>query len=304
MTEEYVLEVSHLKQYFPIRKNHIVKAVDDVSFHIGKGEIFGLVGETGCGKSTIARTVMGMYQASGGDIIFEGIRISDQKEYRRSRKQVQKKMQIIFQDSAAALDPRMTVEKLIAEPMVINRIYSDKEDMKKEVLSLMDQVGLDAGYCDKYPGELSGGQRQRVAIARAISIKPDLIIADEPVASLDVSIQAQIVNLFLDLQKEKGFSFLFIAHDLSLVRFISNYIGVMRKGKLVEMAPTEELFRNPIHPYTRCLLESMPVPDPVYEKKKKVEDYRESDYKEENAMEEVSSEHYVRKYIQTVYTDK
>ncbi|MDD7388967.1 MAG: ATP-binding cassette domain-containing protein [Lachnospiraceae bacterium] len=297
MSEEYVLEVSHLKQYFPIRKNRIVKAVDDVSFHIGKGEIFGLVGETGCGKSTVARTAMGMYHPSGGEVYLEGIRISDKKEYRRNKKRIQKKMQIIFQDSAAALDPRMTVEALIAEPMVLSKMYPDKKELKKEVLSLMEQVGLDTGYCDKYPAELSGGQRQRTAIARAIGIRPDLIVADEPVASLDVSIQAQIVNLFMELQKKQGFSFLFIAHDLSLVQFISDRIGVMRKGKLVEMAETEELFNNPCHPYTRCLLESMPVPDPVYERKKTVTEYCESDYEESDMLEEISAGHMVRKTI-------
>ncbi|MDO5411059.1 MAG: ATP-binding cassette domain-containing protein [Lachnospiraceae bacterium] len=295
MEQKCILKVSNLKQYFLLKKNHIIKAVDDISFQIHKGEIFGLVGETGCGKSTVARTVMGMYQASGGEVFLNGIRISDRKEYRSHKKEIQTKLQIIFQDSAASLDPRMTVEELVAEPMRINKVYTKKEELKKEVLSLMDQVGLDADYREKYPGELSGGQRQRVAIARAISIKPDLIVADEPIASLDVSIQAQIVNLFMDLQKKQGFSFLFIAHDLSVVRFISDTIGVMRKGKLVEIAPTEELFHNPLHPYTRSLLDAVPTPDPVYERKKVFMEYCESDYTEQDVMEEVIHNHLVRK---------
>ncbi len=268
--KETILEVKHLKQYFPIRKNYIVKAVDDVSFELKKGEVFGLVGETGCGKSTIARSIMGVYPISGGGISLNGT------------------MQMIFQDSAAALDSHMTVKQLIGEPLLIKKRYDEKK-----ILSLMQQVGLDESYKDKYPSEISGGQRQRVAIARAISIEPDLIIADEPIASLDVSIQAQIINLFIDLQKEKGFTFLFIAHDLSIIRFISDKVAVMRKGKIVEMATTEELFSNPIHPYTRSLLDAMPIPDPIYERQKKVFEYDEKEYVETGKILEVVKGHWV-----------
>ena len=267
---ETVLKVKHLKQYFSMRKKFTVKAVDDVSFEIKKGEIFGLVGETGCGKSTIARSIMGMYPISGGEVLCNG------------------KMQLIFQDSAAALDPHMTVRQLIGEPLVISKQYTDEK-----VLFLMNQVGLDDSYRDKYPSEISGGQRQRVAIARAISTNPDLIIADEPIASLDVSIQAQIINLFMDLQKEKGFSFLFIAHDLSIVRFISDKIGVMRKGKIVEMAKTEELFSNPVHPYTKSLLDAIPIPDPIYERQKSFFEYNENEYVETGSILEITKEHWV-----------
>lgn len=268
--KETILEVKHLKQYFPIRKNYIVKAVDDVSFELKKGEVFGLVGETGCGKSTIARSIMGVYPISGGGISLNGT------------------MQMIFQDSAAALDSHMTVKQLIGEPLLIKKRYDEKK-----ILNLMQQVGLDESYKDKYPSEISGGQRQRVAIARAISIEPDLIIADEPIASLDVSIQAQIINLFIDLQKEKGFTFLFIAHDLSIIRFISDKVAVMRKGKIVEMATTEELFSNPIHPYTRSLLDAMPIPDPIYERQKKVFEYDEKEYVETGKILEVVKGHWV-----------
>ena len=269
--KETILEVKHLKQYFPIRKNYIVKAVDDVSFELKKGEVFGLVGETGCGKSTIARSIMGVYPISGGGISLNGT------------------MQMIFQDSAAALDPHMTVKQLIGEPLLIKKRYDEKK-----ILNLMQQVGLDESYKDKYPSEISGGQRQRVAIARAISIEPDLIIADEPIASLDVSIQAQIINLFIDLQKEKGFTFLFIAHDLSIIRFISDKVAVMRKGKIVEIATTEELFSNPIHPYTRSLLDAMPIPDPIYGRQKKVFEYDEKEYVETDKILEVVKGHWVR----------
>ena len=271
---EMVLKVKHLKQYFSMRKKFVVKAVDDVSFEIKKGEIFGLVGETGCGKSTIARSIMGMYPISGGEVLCNG------------------KMQLIFQDSAAALDPHMTVQQLIGEPLVIHKQYTDEK-----VLDLMNQVGLDDSYKDKYPSEISGGQKQRVAIARAISTSPDLIIADEPIASLDVSIQAQIINLFIDLQKEKGFSFLFIAHDLSIVRFISDQIAVMKKGKIIEMSRTEELFNNPVHPYTKSLLDAMPIPDPIYERQKKFFEYNENEYVETGKILEVTKEHWVREVI-------
>jgi oligopeptide transport system ATP-binding protein len=277
MDKDYILKVENLKQYFPMTKDLIVKAVDDVSFQIGKGEIFGLVGETGCGKSTIARTIMSVYKPTEGDIYYKGIKISDRKEYRNHKKEIQQNIQIIFQDSAAALDPHMTVEEIIGEPLVVNHIYRDKNKQKEYISHLLHQVGMDIGYADKYPSELSGGQRQRVAIARAISIKPELIIADEPIASLDVSIQAQIINLFIKLQREEGFSFLFIAHDLSIVRFISDMIGVMRKGKLVEMASTEEIFSTPKHPYTKALLSAVPVPDPDYEKNRKIIEYKEVD---------------------------
>ena len=295
MNSDSILEVRHLKQYFHVNKNLTIKAIDDVSFQIGKGEIFGLVGETGSGKSTIARTVMGIYPPTGGEIYYKGNMISDQKIFHQNKKDIQRNMQIIFQDSAAALNPRMTVEKIIAEPLKINHIISRKEELKEKIDSLLLEVGLDSSFKSKYPGEISGGQRQRVAIARCIAMNPDLIIADEPIASLDISIQAQIVTLFQNLQRKHGFTFLFIAHDLSIIRFISDKVGVMLQGKMMEMAPTKELFENPIHPYTKALLSAVPIPDPIYERNKKILTYDVDSIQADGQMIEVTSGHFVYK---------
>ncbi|WP_411683196.1 ATP-binding cassette domain-containing protein [Clostridium thailandense] len=293
MNSETIIDVRNLKQHFYINKNFTIKAVDDVSFQVNKGEIFGLVGETGSGKSTIARTIMGIYPITSGEVYFKGNMISDKNIYNQNKKDIQKNMQIIFQDSAAALNPRMTVERIIAEPLQVNHIINSKEELQKKIDELMSVVGLDISYKSKYPGEISGGQRQRVAIARSIGMKPDLIIADEPIASLDVSIQAQIVTLFQRLQKEYGFTFIFIAHDLSIIRFISDRVGVMFRGKLMEVAPTKELFKKPVHPYTQALLSAVPVPDPVYERNKKILTYDEENIKSESKMVEVSPGHFV-----------
>ncbi|MBV7276208.1 ABC transporter ATP-binding protein [Clostridium sp. PL3] len=293
MNSETIIDVRNLKQHFYINKNFTIKAVDDVSFQVNKGEIFGLVGETGSGKSTIARTIMGIYPITSGEVYFKGNMISDKNIYNQNKKDIQKNMQIIFQDSAAALNPRMTVEKIIAEPLQVNHIINSKEELQKKIDDLMSVVGLDRSYKSKYPGEISGGQRQRIAIARSIGMKPDLIIADEPIASLDVSIQAQIVTLFQRLQKEYGFTFIFIAHDLSIIRFISDRVGVMFHGKLMELAPTKELFNKPVHPYTQALLSAVPVPDPVYERNKKIFTYDEENIKSDGKMVEVSPGHFV-----------
>ncbi|RDW19710.1 ATP-binding cassette domain-containing protein [Oceanobacillus chungangensis] len=295
MNSDSILEVRHLKQYFHVNKHLTIKAIDDVSFQIDKGEIFGLVGETGSGKSTTARTIMGIYPPADGEVYFKGQLISDKKIYHKNKKEIQRKMQFIFQDSAAALNPRMTVEKIIAEPLIINHIINEKEELKKKIDSLLVEVGLDTSYKSKYPSELSGGQRQRVAIARSIGMSPDLIIGDEPIASLDISIQAQIVTLFQKLQKKHGFTFLFIAHDLSIIRFISDKVGVMLKGKMMEMAPAKELFENPLHPYTKALLSAVPVPDPIYERNKKILTYDEESIQADGQMVEVTPGHFVYK---------
>ena len=273
MKNPVLLSVRNYKQHFPINKSLTVHAVNGISFDLRKGEIFGLVGESGCGKSTVARAIMGIYTPTEGEICFKDFLISEKRSYREHKKDIQRNMQVIFQDSAAALNPRMKVADIIAEPLVINRVYPDKVRLRAEVDKLLTLVGLDTSYGNKFPAEISGGQRQRVAIARSIAVNPELIVADEPVASLDVSIQAQIVSLFQHLQRQHGFTFLFIAHDLSMVRYLCDHVGVMYEGRLVELAPAKELFRNPLHPYTRALLSAIPVPDPVYERSKKIIPY-------------------------------
>ncbi len=276
MEKEPIIEARNLKQHFRISDSYTVRAVDGVSFGIARGEVFGLVGETGCGKSTVARALAGIYKPTEGQVLYESVPVSGKQASREQRKKMQREIQTVFQDSAAALNPRMTVGQIIMEPLRIYHMCSEKADTQRKVVEMLGYVGLDATYLKKYPGELSGGQRQRTAIARSLISDPKMIIADEPIASMDISIQAQIVTLFQHLQQEHGFSMLFIAHDLSMVRFISDRIGVMLKGRLVEIAPTEELFENPIHPYTRSLLSAMHVPDPIYEKQRKVIDYDRS----------------------------
>ncbi|MCI2106361.1 MAG: ATP-binding cassette domain-containing protein [Intestinimonas sp.] len=269
MSTEIILKVSHLKQDFPISRKLTVHAVDDVSFQIHRGEIFGLVGESGSGKSTVARSIMGLYRLTDGEVWFKKNKISDKRVYRKNRADIQKNVQIIFQDSAAALNPRMTVRDIIAEPIQASHLCPRTEELDARIDELLGQVGLETSYRTKYPSEISGGQRQRVAIARSIGTRPELIIADEPIASLDVSIQAQIINLFRRLQREYGFAFLFIAHDLSIVRFLSNRVGVMLRGRMLELGETETLYQTPLHPYTKALLSAVPVADPVYERAKK-----------------------------------
>ncbi|MCD7868204.1 MAG: ATP-binding cassette domain-containing protein [Clostridiales bacterium] len=276
MEKEPIIEVRNLKQHFRISDSYTVRAVDGVSFGIARGEVFGLVGETGCGKSTVARALAGIYKPTEGQVLYETVPVSGKQAFREQRKKMQREIQTVFQDSAAALNPRMTVGQIIMEPLRIYHMCSEKADTQQKVVEMLSYVGLDATYLKKYPGELSGGQRQRTAIARSLISDPKMIIADEPIASMDISIQAQIVTLFQRLQQEHGFSMLFIAHDLSMVRFISDRIGVMLKGRLVEIAPTEELFENPLHPYTRSLISAMHVPDPVYERNRKVVDYDRS----------------------------
>lgn len=273
MTDGPLLSLKNYSQHFRINKRLTVPAVTGVSFELRRGEIFGLVGESGSGKSTIGRAVMGLYTPTAGDIWFKDHRVSDKREYRRHKRDIQRHMQIVFQDSAAALNPRMRVGDIIAEPLIIHRVHADKAARNDHIDRLLGLVGLHVSYKSKFPGEISGGQRQRVAIARAIAADPELIVADEPVASLDVSIQAQIIGLFRHLQKQHGFTFLFIAHDLALVRYLCDRVGVLYAGRLVETAPTEELFTRPLHPYTRCLLSAIPVPDPRYERNKRMLSY-------------------------------
>ena len=254
---EYLIEAKNIKQQFRVRDDYVVKAVDDVSFGIGQGEVFGLVGETGCGKSTIAKILSGIYKPDSGEVLYRGHVVSGRKRETSFVKQRQEEMQIIFQDSAAALNPKMKVEDIILEPLLIQKKLVDKETDCGKVISMLEKVGMSADFLKKTPGELSGGQRQRVSIARALIVEPKLIIADEPIASLDISIQAQIINLLKYLQEEEQFSCLFVAHDLSVVRYISDRVGVMYMGKLVETGETENIFSYPVHEYTKELLSAI-----------------------------------------------
>lgn len=266
MTKKKLLEVKNLKQYFPIDKNTVVKAVDDISFHIYEGETFGLVGESGSGKSTTGRAIIRLYDPTAGEIVFDGKNISSKKLDKNIKSFVNKNMQMIFQDPMACLNPRMTVMDIIAEGLDIHGLCKTKEERTKTVYELLRTVGLNEQHAGRYPHEFSGGQRQRIGIARSLAIQPKFIIADEPISALDVSIQAQVVNLLRKLQKEKGLTYLFIAHDLSMVKYISDRIGVMHHGRLVELTTSEELYANPLHPYTKSLLSAIPLPDPEHER--------------------------------------
>ena len=262
MNDEILLEVKNLKKYFDISTGAFtskpLKAVDDVSFYIKKGETLGLVGESGCGKTTAGRTILTLYKPTSGDIIFNGKKIksrSDLKEYRT-------KATMVFQDPYSSLDPRMTVSDLIGEPLDVHKIYKTREERNERINELIKLVGLSSEHASRYAHEFSGGQRQRIGIARALAVNPEFIVCDEPVSALDVSIQAQIINMFQDLQEKLGLTYLFIAHDLLVVKHISNRIAVMYLGKLVELAGADEIYDNPIHPYTASLLSAVPVPDP------------------------------------------
>ena len=343
---EVLLKVEHLCQYFGP-----TKAVDDVSFDIKKGEVFGLVGESGCGKTTTGRSIIGLYDITGGTVTFKGKKISvgtgyykyairtseakikklkkDKKRAKLSArrdirdaikkeyinidtqkrelknaihdkknidKKIRTKIQMIFQDPIASLDPRMTVRDIIAEGLIINGM-KDKKEIDEKVYKILELVGLVKEHASRYPHEFSGGQKQRIGVARAVIMEPDLIIADEPVSALDVSIQAQVINLLNDLRRDLGLTILFIAHDLSVVKYFSDRIGVMYFGKMVELAPADELFKNPLHPYTRSLLSAIPLPDPMYEKKRQRIVYNPlaaHDYSKEGPkMREITPGHFV-----------
>lgn len=298
MNKEKLLEIKNLKQYFTLNNNKIIKAIDDVSLDIYKGEFLGLIGESGSGKSTLGKSIVGINKITGGEIKYDGITISDKKSKRIKREIISKKIQFIFQDSTSCLNSRMTVKDIIEEPMKLQKLYKSKKEREKVVYDLLDVVGLDRSSINKYPYDLSGGQRQRVGIARAISTKPEFIIADEPIASLDVSMQAQIINLFKKIKKNNNLTFLFISHDLSMVRYISDRIAVIYKGKIVEVAPTDELYSNPIHPYTKMLIAANLQEDNSSNKKDgfKNKDYDikyNENYNEDAKWIEVSKEHFV-----------
>jgi oligopeptide transport system ATP-binding protein len=268
-----LVQVQHLKKYFPITRGLVIqrhvgdiKAVDDVSFNIYKGETLGLVGETGSGKTTVGRTILRLYEPTGGQVFFEGTDLMDLRggELRHMRR----RMQMIFQDPYASLNPRMTVGSIVGEPLEVHGVATGKA-MRERVQELLRLVGLNPYFVNRYPHEFSGGPRQRIGIARALALNPDLIICDEPISSLDVSIQAQVVNLLEDLQEQLDLTYLFIAHDLSMVRHISNRMAVMYLGKIVELADRNEIYMNPLHPYTQALMSAVPVPDPEVEEKRR-----------------------------------
>lgn len=263
---ENLLEVEHLKQYFPVRqgfKTIPLKAVDDVSFSIKPGETLGLVGESGCGKTTVGRTLLRLYQPTSGKITFDGDVLYDsENKIDVDMLPYRKQMQMVFQDPYSSLDPRMTVEDIIGEPLDVHKLYSSKAERRDKILEIMELVGLNAEHAMRYAHEFSGGQRQRIGIARALAVNPKFIVCDEPVSALDVSIQAQVVNMFEELQDKLGVAYLFIAHDLLVVHHISDRIAVMYLGKMVEIADADELNENPMHPYTLSLLSAVPIPDP------------------------------------------
>lgn len=265
---EYLVEVNNLKQYFPIKTGFMqttpLKAVDGVSFSIKAGETLGLVGESGCGKTTVGRSLLRLYTPTSGDVFFDGERV-DKNSIGHMRKQ----MQMVFQDPYSSLNPRMTVEDIIGEPLDVHKLYENRSERRDKILELMEYVGLNAEHATRYAHEFSGGQRQRIGIARALAVRPQFIVCDEPVSALDVSIQAQVVNMFEDLQKKFGMAYLFIAHDLLIVHHISDRIAVMYLGKMMEIAPADELNDNPIHPYTLSLLSAVPIPDPETARKSK-----------------------------------
>lgn len=258
-----LIEVNHLSKFFNLGNNNILKAVNDITFSIAQGETVGVVGESGCGKSTAGRTMMRLYEPTAGEVLFQGKNIFTLKG--NALKALRRNMQMIFQDPYASLNPRMTVMEIIGEALDIHRITDSRAERKKKIEQLLELVNLNAAHASRYPHEFSGGQRQRIGIARALAVDPKFIIADEPISALDVSIQAQVVNLLQQLQRYMGLTYLFIAHDLSMVKHISDRVAVMYLGKIVELASSEDLYADPRHPYTRALMSAIPIPDPQVE---------------------------------------
>lgn len=268
MEREILMEVKHLKKYFKLHSNQYLRAVDDVSFNIYKGETLGIVGESGCGKTTCGRTCIGMYGKTDGEVLYRGkdvhnLKVSEKKEFMRQ-------VQMIFQDPYSSLDPRLKVHDIIAEGMRIHHLTCSKAEEIEEVQKLLKQVGLNPEHASRYVHEFSGGQRQRIGIARALAVNPEFLLCDEPISALDVSVQAQVVNLLIRLQKERNLTSIFIAHDLSMVKHISDRVGVMYLGRMVELAEADELYDYPVHPYTNALMSAIPIPDPKKEKERQI----------------------------------
>ena len=298
--DNIIVSVRNLKKYFPIKSGILmqrevgaIRAVDDVSFEIYRGETLGLIGESGSGKSTTGRTILQLYRPTEGNVYFEGEDLT--KMTSQQIRLVRRQMQIIFQDPYASLNPRMTIGSIVSEPLFIHNIYSNKKERQEWVENLLERVGLNPYFINRYPHEFSGGQRQRVGIARAMALNPSFIIADEPISALDVSIQAQVVNLMQDLQEELNLTYLFIAHDLSMVRHICQRVAVMYRGRIVELGKTDDIYDNPLHPYTKVLLSAVPIPDPEIERdRERLIMDPNFDYGEENShMIEVESGHWI-----------
>lgn len=293
VTEDKVLlEVKNLKQYFNVGREDEVKAVDDISFSIFKGETFGLVGESGCGKSTTGRSIIRLYHPTSGEIQFDGEDVAKIRG-RKSLNQFRRDVQMIYQDPYASLNPRMKVKDIIAEGIDVHGLAKNEEDRTNRVNELLKTVGLDPTHGTRYPHEFSGGQRQRIGIARALAVEPKFIICDEPISALDVSIQAQVVNLLQELQEKEKLTYLFIAHDLSMVKYISDRIGVMYFGKLVEVGSAEEIYNYGLHPYTESLLSAIPLPDPDYERVRERITYKPENTDKERSLQEIAPEHFV-----------
>ena len=284
-----LLEVEGLRQYFPVSKTFTVKAVENVSFKVYPGETYGLVGESGSGKSTIGRSIIRLYDPTDGKITFDGMDISG-KMNKETKENLRVQMQMIFQDPMASLNPRKKIKDIIGEALDIHHVCKSKEERDRKVEAILNKVGLAKEHADRYPHQFSGGQRQRVGIARALILNPKLVIADECISALDVSIQAQVVNLMKDIQEELGTTYLFIAHDLSMVKYISDRIGVLHLGHLLETGTTDEIFNNPIHPYTKSLLSAIPIPNPELEKSREAISY---DYKTSGIDYNKGTEHLV-----------
>lgn len=265
--QNVIMEVSHLKKYFCLDSKRTLKAVDDVSFKIYEGETLGIVGESGCGKTTCGRTCIGIYDRTDGEVLYRGEDVH--KMDAAKKKEFTKKVQMIFQDPYSSLDPRMKVHDIVAEGMRIHKLVDSRAEEIEEVQNLLRSVGLNAEHASRYVHEFSGGQRQRIGIARALAVNPEFLLCDEPISALDVSVQAQVVNLLIKLQKERSLTSMFIAHDLSMVKHISDRVGVMYLGNMVELAPSGELYKNPLHPYTQALLSAIPIPDPKIARNKK-----------------------------------
>jgi len=284
---EKILEVKNLKQHFGS-----IKAVDGISFDVYEGETLGLVGESGCGKSTTGRSIIRLYDITDGEIIFQGKDIHGKKSA-KELKQFNKDMQMIFQDPYASLNPRMTAGEIISEGFDIHGMYKNKKERKEKIGTLLESVGLNREHANRYAHEFSGGQRQRIGIARALSLDPSFIIADEPISALDVSIQAQVVNLLRQLQKERGLTYLFIAHDLSMVKYISDRIAVMRRGQIVELGTADDIYNYPVHPYTKSLLSAIPLPDPISEATRTRIPYEHEEVGDDAKSHEVFPGHFV-----------